>query len=57
MITYKERNDFTTDQLYRLFHAVGWVKPFSEKPAILDAVDCIANHTLYIDQDDKDGYC
>ncbi len=54
MIIYKEKNDFTTDQLYQLFDSVGWVKPFSEKPAVDDTLDCIANHTLYIDQDDKD---
>jgi len=55
MIDYKEKNDFSRNQLYYLFDSVGWIKPLNQKPALDDNIDCIANHTLYIDPDDSDG--
>ena len=55
MIEYKEKNDLSRSQLYRIFNSVGWIKPVSQKPAVDDNVDCIANHTLYINENDSEG--
>jgi ribosomal protein S18 acetylase RimI-like enzyme len=55
MINYKEKKSFSKDQLYQLFNSVGWIKPPNQKPIVDNNIDCIANHTLYIDQDDSDG--
>ncbi|MFA4817384.1 MAG: GNAT family N-acetyltransferase [Parcubacteria group bacterium] len=55
MIKYKEIKNFSTDQLFHLFNSVEWIKPSSQKPVFNNNTDCIANHTLYIDQEDQRG--
>lgn len=54
MITYKEDEKIANEDLYSLFQSVGWIKPFSEKHEKDDLSDCIANHTLYLHENDPE---